>query len=135
MFEDRFMKLDGLQLAVAYRQAIKDQNDEFELIKTLNDAWTKRFENLFKVLYLYTNPELYSAYEQTKELEELRDELKPETFPQVWEEIMQQLPDQIIVEEDIPDPVDSIPTIDPETAHFLAGFVPYKDKLREDGDD
>ena len=135
VFEDRFMELNGLKLALAYRQAVKDHNEDFELIKTLNDAWTKRFENLFKVLYMYTNPQLYSAYEQSKELEGLREELKPESFPEVWKEIMEQLPEQIIVEEDVADPSDHIPKVDPETADFLAGFVPYKQKLREEGDD
>lgn len=131
-YEDRFMNLSGLKLVVAYRQAMKEEKDDFDLIKTLNDSWSKRFHNLFKALFMYTNPKMYAAFEDEKELESLRAEVKPEEFPDLWEEITKVIPDQIMVEDPQSDPLGAIPTLNQEMEEIIAGFVPYVP--RKDGE-
>ena len=130
-FEERFLKLNGLQLAIAYKQAIKEENEKFEFIKAMNSNWSKKFDNLFKILFMYTNPKMYASVEEMKELNALREEVKAEEFPEIWDEIMQVIPEQIIVEDVVPES-NTIPSIDPETEQMLAGFVPYRG--RKDGE-
>lgn len=124
-FEERFLNLSGLQLAVAYRQAVKEEEEKFELVKTMNEMWSKKFDNLFKALYMYSNPSMYASYLEAKELEKLRGEVKVEEFPELWDEIMQIIPNEIVVEEPESDPMAHIPKVEPETEEILAGFIPY----------
>ena len=131
VFEERFLKLDGIQLAIAYRQAIKEDNERFELIKSLNSNWSKKFDNLFKALFMFTNPKMYASVEEMKELNAVREEVKVDESPEMWEEIMQVIPSEIIVE-DIAEETNVIPSVDPETEQFLAGFEPYRG--RKDGE-
>ena len=35
VFEERFLRLDGIQLAIAYKQAVKEESEQFEFIKML----------------------------------------------------------------------------------------------------
>lgn len=132
VFEERFLKLRGLKLVLAYRQAIQEEKEEFDLIKTLNDSWSKRFGNLFKALFMYTNPEMYARFQEMKELDGLRAEVKPEDFPDVWDEIMQVIPNEITVEEPNFNPIDAIPAASQEMEEILAGFVSYQ--TRKDGE-
>lgn len=132
VFEERFLSLEGIQLAIAYRQAVKEEESEYELIKTLNEKWSTKFDNLFKALFMFTNPKLYAAYEENKEMQKLREEVKEEDFPELWEELMKSLPEQIIVEDPEADTSNLFPSVDPETEEVLAGFVPYN--LRKDGE-
>lgn len=132
VFEDRFLKLRGIQLVLAYRQAVKDEDADFEVVKALNESWKKRFETYFKALFMYTNPKMYAEFLETKDLEMHRDEVKPEEFPELWEEILESIPNEMTVEEEGIDPMGGLPTVDPHTEEILAGFVPYKQ--RKDGE-
>lgn len=132
VFEDRFLKLRGIQLVIAYRQAVKDENDDFEVVKALNESWKKRFETYFKALFMYTNPKMYAEFLETKDLELHREEVKPEEFPEIWEDILKSIPNEMTVEEEGIDPAGGLPTVDRQTEEILAGFVPYK--LRKDGE-
>jgi hypothetical protein len=132
VFEDRFLKLEGIQLFVAYRQALKEEEEEFGLVKTLNDVWTKKLDNFFKVLYMMVDGDKWALIEEMKELGKLREEVKPEEFPTLWSEFEQWLPSEIVVEEPEQDPLSHIPTIDPELDEMITGFVPYK--FKKEGD-
>lgn len=126
VFEDRFLKLDGLQLAIAYRQALKDEEAEHKLIRSIHENWVERFNSTFKALFLFTNPQMYGTWEQMKELDILRDEVKVEEFPELWDELMQFIPQEVIVDDSDDDPYAHIPKADPELEQMLTGFVPYK---------
>jgi hypothetical protein len=132
VFEERFMKLEGVQLFLAYRQAIKEEEAQDNLIKVLNETWTTRFNNFFKVLYMMVDGEKWAAVEEMKKIAELREEIKPEEFPDLWAEIEQIIPSGIIVEEPEEDPLGNLPAIDPEIDEFLTGFRPYK--LKREGE-
>lgn len=132
VFEERFLKLNGIPLVVAYRQALREEEKDHTLIRVLNDAWTKRFEHFFKVLYMFTDMDRWVAIEQMKELEGLRGEINAEEFPDIWEEIMSVIPSTVIIEEPKADPFMSIPKLDPTLEEILTGFVPYK--IPKEGD-
>lgn len=128
VFEERFMKLSGLKLALAYRQAIRDETEDLEIQK----VWVKKIDTLFERLYMFTNPQMFKNVEDLKELQGLREEVKPEDFAETWEEILKVIPNEIIVEEPQNDLFGNVPEVDPETEEMLTGFVPYK--KRKEGD-
>lgn len=128
VFEERFMKLEGIQLFLAYRQAMKEEESQDSLIKVLNDTWAKRFDNFFKVLYMMVDGEKWAAVEELKKISELREEIKPEEFPDLWAEIEQMIPSEIFAVEIEGDPLGGLPSIDPEMEEFITGFKPYKFK-------
>jgi hypothetical protein len=132
VFEERFLKLDGLQLAIAYRQALKEEKEEGEgkreTILAIHKNWVERVDNLFKALYMFTNPQLYKNYEDLKNLDALREEIKPEEFPDMWEEILNIIPNEVVVEDPEVDTSKTLPMIDPELEEILTGFVPYKSR-------
>jgi hypothetical protein len=132
VFEERFLKLEGIQLFLAYRQALKEEEAEFSLVKTLNDAWTKKFDNFFKVLYMMVDGEKWAMVEEMKELHKLREDIKVEEFPDMWAEFETWLPSEIVVEEPEADPLAHVPTIDSELDEIITGFVPYK--FKKEGD-
>lgn len=127
VFEDRFLQLNGIQLVIAYKQVMKEEEEQFKLIKSINQNWSKKFDNLFKVLFMFTNPKLYGAYEEMKELEDLKAEIKVEEFPEIWSELEQIIPDEVIVE-DIQANGSFIPEAAPEIEEYLTGFVSYMSK-------
>lgn len=131
VFEERFMRLDGLQLAIAYRQAVKEDNEEKNTIKIIHENWAQRIEKLFETSFMFTNPKLYSAYQEAKEMEGLRAEIKEEEFPQIWEEMLKVLPEEITIVEPEPDPFAKIPALDPELDSVITGFVSYKNLIKE----
>jgi hypothetical protein len=128
VFEERFMKLEGIQLFLAYRQAIKEEESQDNLIKVLNDSWAKRFDNFFKVLYMMVDGEKWAAVEEMKKIASLREEVKPEEFLDLWAEIEQLIPSEIIATAVEGDPLGGLPSIDPEMEEFITGFKPYKFK-------
>lgn len=132
--EDRFLRLNPIQLRLLYRQAIEEEEEEkkeqVELIKTINDIWLHNLSAMFKELQLFTNPKMYQAMLEVKELEQYREEVKAEDFPKMWEEMMKVVPKTFIVE-DVVSEYKGLPDISPEEEALFAGWVPSK--FREDG--
>lgn len=137
MFEKRFLDLEGFQLSLAYRQAIKDEKEHTDLLSSIHKNWVTRIEDSVKALLLFTNPSLYKAWEDLKDITKHQDELKVEEFPDVWNDLMQFVPQEVFVEDIKGDPLADLPLVNPEISEFLTGFVPYKQrkKVTDNGDE
>lgn len=131
VFEERFLNLEGLQLSIAYRQALRDEREQAELIGAIHKNWVTRFDDSVKALMIFTNPSLYKSWEEMKELNKYQQEVKPEEFPQLWDELMQFLPQEVHIEENVSNPLANVPALDPDINEFLTGFVPYKKRTKE----
>lgn len=130
VFEKKFMDLEGIQLSLAYRQAIKDEKEQMDIVTALHKNWVTRIEDSVKALMLFTNPSLYKSWEDLKDISKHQDELKVEEFPEVWEELMKIIPQEVYVEDVKPDPLVNVPTVNPEISEFFTGFVPYNQRKK-----
>jgi hypothetical protein len=130
-FEERFLNLEGLQLNVAYRQAIRDEKEQADLIGAIHKNWATRFDDSMKALMIFTNPALYKSWEDIKELDKYQAELKPEEFSNVWDELMQFIPQEVHVEDTKSNPLANVPILNSEVNEFLTGFVPYHKRMKE----
>jgi hypothetical protein len=118
-FEKRFLDMDFLQLRILYEQVIQDRqqknDDKLELIKVLNNFWTKKMDIHFDTLLMFVNPEAYKLVEEQKQLKVLQAEVKTEEFPDMWNDLMAFIPETYEVS-DIPEvnPIDKLPPVDTE---------------------
>jgi hypothetical protein len=127
-FEKRYLDLDPIRLSILYKQAKVEENEKkdwtLELVKTLNEAWTNKFKNWFELLQVYTNPKLFVAMEDEKEMQQYRDEISEDNFMDEWEKMMQIIPEEMIVDEsDAPGKELQVPKIDEETEKLIIGWV------------
>lgn len=129
VFEDRFQKLEGKHLIIAYKQAVKEDKQRYEEIKILEKVLDRKFENL----YMFADKDLYQQVQQYKEMGQHREEIPEEEFPELWEEILTQIPEAIVAEEPEQDPYANLLKADQETEDYLAGFTPYN--FGEDGEE
>lgn len=132
VFEKRFMDLKGFKLAIAYKQAVREEELEMKDTLALNEAWSKKIDNLFESLFMFVNPKVYQGVQEARELKTLEKEITVEEFPVMWDELMQVIPDEIIVDDIVADPLSMIPKADPEIEEYITGFAPYKP--RKEGD-
>jgi hypothetical protein len=130
VFEEKFLRLEGLQLNIAYRQALKEEKEQADLIGAIHKNWADRIDDSVRVLMMFSNPTLYKAWEDMKELDKHEAELKPEEFPEVWEELMQFIPQEVVIEDIKEDPLAHLP-VNAALEDFLTGFVPYKKQVKE----
>lgn len=126
-FEERFMKLDPLQLAILHRHAIESENQEkqekVDIFKEMTKVWFQKFDNLFETLQLFTNTELYRKKIELQKVEGLREELSEENFEEVWDELMNVIPEEYAVEEPkIEDELEDMP-LDPELEEKMVGWI------------
>lgn len=134
VFEERFMKLSGLQLAIAYRQAIKEEKEHYDFLGELFQAGFKRLEENFKTLRMFTNPDLWVSIKQQEELKSMQEEVKAEEFGNIWDKMMQSIPSIVTVEDDRTNVGSSMPKLDKKTQEIITGFLPKKRfKPREGG--
>lgn len=133
VFEERFKKLSGLQLIIAYRQATKDEQKEFSDLGDILQAAFKRFDNYFEELNIYTNPKLWMEFKKEKELNTMRDEVSPDNFNAIWEETMKFAPAVVMAEAPEPTLSKSLPKLDPKTQEILTGFLPKKRRTLKEG--
>lgn len=134
VFEERFTQLTDIQLMIAYRQALKEEEQEWDDKNTLNKHWAEKLDDLFEVLYIFVDAKRYNLVQQMKELEDHRAEVTPEEFPEVWDQLMQSLPEEIIVDEPDVDPLAGLPRISKEDEEFLVGIKRYQMPAREEGE-
>lgn len=132
VFEDRFMNLKGLQLMIAYRQALKEETKEKEETGEILKVAIERIEDNFKTLNIFANPKLWLKFEKEKELKEMREEINPDNFNEEWEKWMNILPQQVTVEEDVPD-TPNLPKLDPKIQEIFTGFLPKKKITPKEG--
>lgn len=134
VFEDRFMKLNSLQLMVAYRQAIKEEKEEVERLGEIYQAGFKRLEENFKELRIYTNPKLWMDLENEKKLQVMRDDVNVDNFDETWNEMMEFIPKTVTVEENVPSLENSkLPKLDKKTQELITGFLPKRKVKPKEG--
>lgn len=124
--EKRFLDLDEIQLALLYTQAVNEENEEkkehFETIKILNEAWTKKFDNHFETLQVFSNIELYKKKLEMKKTQEYAEEISEDNFLEEWDKIMAVIPEEYVVDE--PDAMENLSTVnDPEFDDLVTGWV------------
>lgn len=124
--EKRFLDLSELELSLLYMQAVKEENekrqDTVDLVKVVNEAWTKKFDYYFDMVQLFSNPKLFKQKEELKKSKEFQKDINEDNFLEEWDKIMQVIPEQYVVEE--PDPMKNVPQIeDPEFDELVAGWV------------
>lgn len=125
--EERFLKLSETELYLLYMQAKKEEEEEraekYEIIKTINTAWTKKFDNYFEMLQLFSNPKMYKHKQDLKELDELKVEVDEENFLDEWEKMMKTIPEEYVVEEATSNIEELMNSKDPEIDDVISGWV------------
>lgn len=127
-FEERFLKLDLTQLIILYKHAINEDNqkkkDSADVINTVNKIWFKKLDNLFEVLQMFTNVELFKHKLEMEKVKDLREEITEENFDEVWDDIMSTVPQEYTVDEGdaMEDYLENQPA-DPEMDAMLAGWI------------
>lgn len=134
VFEDRFMKLSGLKLIIAYRQALKEENKEFETLGEILKTGFNRLEENFKTLNMFTNPDLFVRVKQEAELKTMREEIDENNFDDIWAETMSFAPKTVTVQENVPDINNStLPKLDKKTQDLITGFLPKRKITPKEG--
>lgn len=134
VFEERFMKLSGLKLIIAYRQAVKEEQKDFDTLGEILQIGFQRFDHYFKELNIYTNPDLWMKFKQEEDLTVMRDQVNPDNFESIWEDTMKFAPAMVVAEEAIPDINNSgLPKIDPQLQNVLTGFLPKNKRTPKEG--
>ena len=139
VFEKRFVEMSQLQLIIAYRQIVREEEQErkkeggqLEIVKTLHEIWMKRIGRLEDNLSFFNDRELYSHVQEMKEIAKHREEVKPEDFPEIWDEMMEHLPQQIFVEDETPDPGDSYESVNAEMDELITGWYNNSMKYKQE---
>lgn len=134
VFEERFMNLSGLQLIIAYRQAVKEEQKEFETLGETLQATFKRFDRYFEDLNIYTNPKLWMEMQKEQELKVMRDEVNENNFDEEWAKVMSFAPATVMAVEEKPDIKNSsLPKLDPKAQEILTGFLPKTKRQPKEG--
>ena len=115
----------------AVKEEEEEKRDKFELIKTLNEAWTKKFDNHFEMLQVFTNVEMYKHMKEMDKVKGLREEINEDNFLDEWESLMSVIPETYIVDEG-PSVLDQmISKADPELEEMLTGWVESSRNYKE----
>lgn len=134
VFEDRFVKLNGLQLILAYRQAIKEETAEFEMWGEILKTGFERLEDNFKTLQIFTNPQLWAEIKKQEDLKVMQEEISTDNFDAIWADTMTFAPEVVTVEANIPDINNSsLPKLDKKTQDIITGFLPKKTHKPKEG--
>ena len=134
-FEQRFLNLDMAQLFVLFEQAKKEEKKEhdrkMEFTKNLNDIWFNNFNEWFKTISFYSNPEVYNKVQEMKdqvsEIESSR--IDESNFEEMWQTILQEIPSEVRVEfaDEKHSPIQEVTG---ELKDVVVGWVPFNKRIK-----
>ena len=123
-FEERFTKLNPIQLIVAYRQAVKDEQREVEDKVDLFVKLITFLKGQFELNNMFTNDKMFSLMKEFEQIKEHRDDINEDNFSEVWAEAMEMFPSEFEVSDIEADVSQFIPEFTPEMEQHIAGIVP-----------
>lgn len=131
-FEEKYACLTDLELLILYRQASFDNkekvDDKIALIKTLNEAWSDKFDNMLEMLLMFTNPKMYAKKNELVGLKEFESEMKDGDYASIFEETMKAVPQTYtIIEED--SFAQELSEDEEAFSKFVTGFVNKRESL------
>lgn len=133
-FEKRYACLTDLQLVVLYRQAFLDKEEELEFnfkqyIRPVSSAWSDQFKDLAEMISMFTDPKMFSKYQELIEQKSFEKEAEEEDLESVLFDTLKAVPQtyEVETEEDIAS--QTLSSKDEEFNDFVAGWVDDKESL------